>query len=122
MQDLDLRAPVAWVPGESALGDLDLARFDLLVNTTSAGMWPHSNDSPWPEALPLPFHWTVFDLVYNPLETRLLRQARQAGAQTIDGLGMLVWQGALAFELWTGQAPPLALMRSAALDALGAKR
>ena len=70
----------------------------------------------------MPSHWTVFDLVYNPLETRLLRQARQAGAQTIDGLGMLVWQGALAFELWTGQAPPADLMRTAALEALGIRR
>ena len=122
MQELDLCAPVTWVPGEAALGELDLARFDLLVNATAAGMWPDCDDSPWLEALGLPSHWTVFDLVYNPLETRLLRQARQAGARTIDGLGMLVWQGVLAFELWTGQTPPADLMREAALDALGIRR
>jgi shikimate dehydrogenase len=121
MRDLDLCAPVAWVPHEAALDELDLARFDLLVNATTAGMWPNNEDTPWPKALAMPSHWTVFDLVYNPLETRLLRQARQAGAQTIDGLGMLVWQGALAFELWTGQAPPADLMRAAALDALGSR-
>jgi shikimate dehydrogenase len=119
MQDLGLCAPVAWVPGEAALGELDLARFDLLVNATTAGMWPNGEATPWPEALTLPSHWTVFDLVYNPLETRLLRQARQADARIIDGLGMLVWQGALAFELWTGQKPPADLMRAAALEALG---
>jgi shikimate dehydrogenase len=119
MQGLGLCAPVAWVPREAALGELDLARFDLLVNATTAGMWPHDHDSPWPEALTMPSHWTVFDLVYNPLETRLLRQARQADARIIDGLGMLVWQGALAFELWTGQKPPADLMRAAALEALG---
>jgi shikimate dehydrogenase len=122
MQGLGLCAPVAWVPGGTALDELDLARFDLLVNATAAGMWPNSEDTPWPEALSLPSHLTVFDLVYNPLETRLLRQARQAGARTIDGLGMLVWQGALAFELWTGQKPPADLMRAAALDALEIRR
>ncbi len=119
LQDLGLRAPVSWVPDEAALHELDLARFGLLVNATAAGMWPNSESTPWPDALAMRSHWTVFDLVYNPLETRFLRQARQAGAKTIDGLGMLVWQGALAFELWAGQKPPADLMRAAALEALG---
>ena len=118
LQDLDLCAPVAWVPGKAALDQLDLARFDLLVNATSVGMWPRAEDTPWARELAMPSHWTVFDLVYNPLETRLLWQARQAGANTIDGLGMLVWQGALAFALWTGQEPPADLMRVAALESL----
>jgi shikimate dehydrogenase len=118
LQGLGLGGTVGWVPGEAALRGLDLARYDLLVNATPAGMWPNQEDAPWPDSLALPSHWTVFDLVYNPLETRLLRQARKAGARTIDGLGMLVWQGALAFELWTGQRPPADLMRAAALEAL----
>jgi shikimate dehydrogenase len=118
LQHLGLGAPVSWVADETDLEEPDLARFDLLVNATAAGMWPNSEVTPWPEALAMPSHWTVFDLVYNPLETHLLRQARQAGAKTIDGLGMLVWQGALAFELWTGQEPPADLMRATALKAL----
>jgi shikimate dehydrogenase len=122
LKGLDLDATVGWVPGKAALRTLDLAQFDVLVNATAAGMWPNSDESPWPDGLSLPAHWSVFDLVYNPLETRLLRQARQAGARTVDGLGMLVWQGALAFELWTGQTPPVDLMRSAALEALGTER
>ena len=85
----------------------------LLVNATSVGMWPHIEDSPWPEDLPLPSHLTVFDLVYNPERTKLLRQAEAAGARTIGGLGMLLHQGARAFELWTGQKPPLEVMRKA---------
>jgi len=72
----------------------------LLVNATTVGMWPRSEASIWPEAVPVPGGITVFDLVYNPLETLLLRQARQAGAQAIDGLEMLVQQGALSFALW----------------------
>jgi shikimate dehydrogenase len=76
---------------------------DLLVNATTVGMWPHAEGSIWPADVPIPAHLTVFDLVYNPLETRLLQQARHGGARPINGLGMLVWQGALAFDAWTNQ-------------------
>jgi len=76
---------------------------DLLVNATSVGMWPHGAGSLWPAGVPVPGSLTVCDLVYNPLETRLLQQARRAGAHTISGLEMLVRQGALAFDLWTNQ-------------------
>ncbi len=86
---------------------------DLLVNATTVGMWPRAEDSIWPAGVPVPAHLTVLDLVYNPLETRLLQQARRSGARGIDGLGMLVGQGALAFEMWTGERPPVAVMRAA---------
>ena len=94
----------------------------LLVNATTLGMWPHVNGSIWPLDVPVPAHLTVFDLVCNPLETRFLRQARESGAQPISGLGMLVRQGALAFEMWTGEGPAseiAALMRAACERALG---
>jgi shikimate dehydrogenase len=122
VHELGLSGSVGWLPGEEALRELDLARLDLLVNATSLGMWPKVDESPWPEDMPLPSHWAVFDLVYNPLETRLLREARQAGARALDGLGMLVRQGMLAFELWTGHTPPADLMRAAALKALERER
>ena len=76
---------------------------DLLVHATTVGMWPHVNGSVWPDIAPVPPHLTVFDLVYNPLETRLLQQTRQSGARAIDGLEMLVRQGALSFDMWTNQ-------------------
>jgi shikimate dehydrogenase len=91
---------------------------DLLVNATPLGMWPKVEGSVWPEAVPIPPHLAVFDMVYNPQETRLLRQAREAGAQPIGGLGMLVEQGALAFEMWTGQPAPVELMASVCEQAL----
>ena len=87
---------------------------DLLVNATSLGMWPQVKRSPWPEELPMPPSLTVFDLVYNPLETKLMRQARAAGVQAIGGLGMLVHQGAIAWELWAGQEAPVEVMVAAA--------
>jgi shikimate dehydrogenase len=95
---------------------------DLLVHTTVLGMWPHTGGLVWPKQAPFPAHLTVVDLVYNPLETRLLRLARQSGACGIDGLEMLVLQGALAFELWAGRPLDLtgvaALMRAACEQAL----
>ncbi|MDP2920720.1 MAG: shikimate dehydrogenase [Dehalococcoidia bacterium] len=86
---------------------------DILVNATSVGMTPGANESPFPADL-LCASLLVFDIVYNPLETRLLREAKTAGARTISGLEMLIWQGVLAFEKWTGQHAPVDLMRQTA--------
>ena len=90
---------------------------DILINATSVGMRPGKNHSLVPEHLLRP-EMIVFDLVYNPLQTKLLFDADQAGAQTVNGLEMLIWQGALAFELWTGLAPPVGIMRTQALKEL----
>lgn len=90
----------------------------LVINTTPVGMWPHVDASPWPPDLALPAGALIYDLVYRPEQTRLLRQAAAAGCQTQGGLEMLVVQGAVSFELWTGQVPPLEPMMSAARQAL----
>ncbi|MEJ5226181.1 MAG: shikimate dehydrogenase, partial [Anaerolineales bacterium] len=78
----------------------------LIVNTTPLGMHPHTDQSPWPSAVPFPPNAAVYDLVYNPRETLLLQQARAAGLPAISGLGMLIEQAALAFQRWTDCAPP----------------
>ncbi|MBM2827185.1 MAG: shikimate dehydrogenase [Dehalococcoidia bacterium] len=92
----------------------------LLVNCTSIGMRhsPTEEQSPL-DGMVIPRETVVYDLVYNPLETSLLRQAREAGCVTIGGLPMLIYQGAAAFELWTGHAAPVNVMMAAARDALG---
>ncbi len=95
-----------------------LSDADILINATSAGMWPDVGATPLPQAVTLPAGITVFDLVYNPLETALLQRARLAGARCLDGLAMLVHQGAASFELWTGRQPSVDVMRSAAIAAL----
>lgn len=115
---LDLQKVGLTLSVVARLSDLELADVDLLVNATSIGMWPHEDASPWPATLPIGAHWTVFDLIYNPMETRLLAQAAAAGARTIGGLAMLVHQGALAFELWTGKSPPTDVMLAAAAESL----
>ncbi|MFH1003722.1 MAG: shikimate dehydrogenase [Chloroflexota bacterium] len=94
-----------------------LEKAELLVNATSLGMTPHTGASPVPPELLRP-GLVVFDAVYNPIPTRLMREARAAGARTVSGLDMLVWQGALAFEMGTGQAAPAALTKKEALRLL----
>ncbi len=94
-----------------------LEKADVLVNATSVGMSPADDESPVPAAL-LKQNLVVFDVVYNPIVTRLLREAEAAGAQTISGIDMLAWQGALAFEQWTGHTAPIALMRKEAIKIL----
>lgn len=90
---------------------------DLVINTTSVGMSPKIDLTPWPDEIPMP-EAVICDLVYNPPQTRFLQQAETAGLKTIDGIGMLVHQGAKAFEIWTGQMPPTDLMRQIVIDGL----
>jgi shikimate dehydrogenase len=92
---------------------------ELLVNTTSLGMNPSVDAMPpVPEECFLPSLF-VYDLIYNPLETRLLRTARAHGARGTHGAGMLARQGALALEFWTGKPAPAALMEQVVLEELG---
>jgi shikimate dehydrogenase len=91
----------------------------LLVNCTPAGMWPDTERSALPGDVRLPANMLVYDLVYRARPTLMLQRAAQTGCRTQDGLAMLVYQGAAAFELWTGQRAPVETMRQACLDALG---
>ena len=78
----------------------------LIVNTTPVGMYPEVEGCPWPVELPLPRGAAVYDLIYNPAETVLLRRAREAGLPARNGLGMLVEQAALSLEQWSGRIVP----------------
>ena len=93
--------------------DYDANEVDLIMNCTSLGMSPNVEGLPWVEDVPFREGQVVYDLVYNPRRTRLLQKAEADGARAINGLGMLVWQGALAFALWTGAEPPVEAMRRA---------
>jgi len=93
-----------------------LATCALLVNATPVGLHP-SDPPPIDPALLRP-QLLVYDLIYRPRETALLREAKRLGCQVLGGLGMLLYQGALAFELWTGRTPPEQAMRTALLQAL----
>ncbi len=88
-------------------------RADLVVNTTPIGMAPAVADSPWPVGLALPGGAAVYDVIYHPLESALVRRARDQGLHATGGIGMLVEQAALAFERWTGRTAPRERMREA---------
>lgn len=91
---------------------------NILVNATPVGMHPNLDASPI-EPAALHSGLLVFDLVYNPVRTRLIREAEAVGARTVGGLSMLVYQGAEAFRLWTGNVAPEELMMGVAKMALG---
>lgn len=88
-------------------------RSRLVVNATSVGMHPNDDATVWPHADDFGPEQTVYDLVYAPAETRLLRDAKARGAETIGGLAMLIGQAAVAFEQWTGQPMPIDAVRDA---------
>ncbi len=108
------------ITGEAARQAVEAA--DVVVDCTSVGMYPHTDVEPV-----IPGAWlhpgqVVVDLTYNPLETVMLRAAADAGAETVDGAGMLVHQGAISLQYWTGRQAPVETMRRALLAALGAER
>ncbi len=97
----------------------DPNRPTLLINTTPLGMKPR-DPLPFPESF-LDARWSVADLIYRPSDTPLLLAAKRIGANPIPGLGMLLHQGAIAFEIWTGRKAPLPVMRRALDEALQSK-
>jgi len=108
---------VAVLPWEPASMEAALGQAELLVNATPIGMHPQPEASPVPGSLLRP-GLAVFDLVFNPAETRLVREAEKRGARGVGGVVMLVQQGAISFQLWTGRAAPLEIMERAARQAL----
>ena len=90
---------------------------DVLINATSVGMYPDFNQSivapQW-----LKSDLSVMDIVYNPVETKLARDAKAAGAKVISGVEMLIYQGAASFKIWTGRSAPVEVMRRVALNKL----
>jgi shikimate dehydrogenase len=97
----------------------NLRNSDVLINATSVGMHPKADQSIVPPQL-LRSGLTVMDIVYNPVETKLAKEAKTAGAKVVSGVEMLIYQGAASFEIWTGRAAPVEVMRKAALKRLSA--
>jgi shikimate dehydrogenase len=95
----------------------ELETTDILVNATSVGMNPDVDATPVPAEL-LHSDLCVMDIVYNPLETKLMKDAKSTGARVVSGLEMLLYQGAVAFEIWTNCPAPVDVMKKAALDKL----
>jgi 3-dehydroquinate dehydratase / shikimate dehydrogenase len=97
---------------------LESRHFDAVVHATPLGMFPHVNECFFNGSIPAE---VVFDMVYNPLETELLRRARQQGKTVIPGVDMFIEQAVRQFEIWTGETAPKAVMSKAASEALEQK-
>jgi shikimate dehydrogenase len=107
---------LSWKDGKTLMA---LTECDLLVNCTSVGMKDSAGEGKSPLGIGLiPKRALVYDVVYNPIETPLLAAAKKAGARTLGGLPMLVYQGAASFELWTGKSAPIDIMMRVAKRAL----
>lgn len=98
------------IPLDGASLSAVLPTTNLIINTTPLGMYPHQDDSPWPPDLEFPSGVAVYDLVYNPAETPLIRAAKENRLPATNGLGMLIEQAALSFEMWTGMEAPRDVM------------
>ena len=98
----------------------EIKHADLLINATPIGMHPKEGDSPISKDL-LHQELFVFDVIYNPMETQLMKEATEIGCKTLSGLDMLINQGVIAFEWWTGKTPNSKLMKDKIIDFLGIK-
>ncbi len=99
------------------LSESSRVRADCLINTTPVGMTPNVDESPVSSAILVNYQW-VMDVIYNPLKTRLMRDAENAGCITVPGLGMFVHQGAEQIRLWTGQEAPREFMKQVVRERL----
>ncbi|MDR4226447.1 shikimate dehydrogenase [Bacillus mojavensis] len=97
-----------------------LEQYDVIIHTTSVGMYPNVEDIPL-SLQRAASSAVVCDIVYNPIQTSLLKEAKQKGLKTLDGVGMFVEQAALSFRLWTGHEPDVEKMRSIVVGKLGGK-
>jgi len=96
----------------------ELKDADILINTTPIGMYPHMNVKPLVTADMMPEGLIVNDVIYNPLETGLLKEAKKAGSETISGIKMLIYQGIESFKIWTGREPPVEVFEKAVNEAV----
>lgn len=115
-RDLAAEVGASWC----GLDEIANLRPDILVNTTSVGMYPRTDESPVPESM-LRRGMVVFDAVYNPMETTLLQQAREAGCIAAAGLEWFIAQAAVQFETWTGLVAPRERMAQVVLERLSRK-
>jgi len=102
------------IPWEKKALERELDQIDLIINATSMGM-KRTDPQVIPPHLIAPHH-LVYDMVYAPARTRLIADATAAGAKAANGLGMLLWQGVLAFEFWFDREAPVEAMRQGLLD------
>jgi shikimate dehydrogenase len=121
LADLAISAGILSRVDALTIDDASTLPASLIVNATPVGMYPNEDESPWVNGVSIPPNATLYDMIYRPAKTKLMTQVEANGGRAISGLGMLVRQGALSFQLWTGVEAPIDVMFSAARNALQIK-
>lgn len=115
----DIKSKLKFSPRVVNFSELELISTDILINTTPVGMHPHEDQKPLVTSQMMHPELVVNDIIYNPLMTGLLKEAEDAGAKTVNGTKMLVYQGVEAFRIWTGVNPPVEVFTEALRETLG---
>ena len=118
---LDIQSKLEFSPEATGLGEVELSSTDILINTTSVGMYPHQDQPPLIRGQQMHPELVVNDIIYNPLKTNLLKEAESIGARTLNGTKMLLYQGMESFRIWTGVAPPVEVFERSLMRTLGNK-
>ena len=103
----DIHSKLKFSPEAIGLEEMELSSTDILINTTSVGMYPHQDQPALVRGEQMHPEMVVNDVIYNPLKTNLLKEAESIGAETLNGTKMLIYQGRESFRIWTGVTPPV---------------
>jgi shikimate dehydrogenase len=118
---LDIQSKLEFSPEVTGLGEVELSSTDILINTTSVGMYPHQDQPPLIRGQQMHPELVVNDVIYNPLKTNLLKEAESISARTLNGTKMLLYQGVESFRIWTGVTPPVEVFERSLMRTLGNK-
>ncbi|MDD1763179.1 MAG: shikimate dehydrogenase [Methanobacteriaceae archaeon] len=117
----DIENKLEFSPEVLSLKEMELSSTDILINTTPVGMYPHQNQPPLVSSEQMHPELVVNDVIYNPLKTALLKEAEEAGAQTVNGTKMLIYQGLESFRIWTGVTPPVRVFAKGLMRTFGSQ-
>jgi shikimate dehydrogenase len=115
----DIHSKLEFSPEVTGLEEIELSTTDILINTTSVGMYPHHDQPPLIRGDQMHPGLVVNDVIYNPLKTNLIQEAESIGAKALNGTKMLIYQGMESFRIWTGITPPVEVFERSLMRTLG---
>jgi shikimate dehydrogenase len=115
----DIQGKLEFSPEVIGLKEMELSSTDILINTTSVGMYPHQDQPPLVRGDQMHPELVVNDVIYNPLQTKLMEEAGSIGAKTLNGTKMLIYQGMESFRIWTGITPPVEVFEKNLMKTIG---
>ncbi len=114
----DIQDKLEFAPKVTGLQEVELSSTDILINTTAVGMYPYQDQPPLIRGEAMHPELVVNDVIYNPLQTNLLKEAESVGARTLNGTKMLIYQGMESFRIWTGVTPPVEVFETSLMKTM----